>query len=212
MELKIYIDEESEYELLIIELVKLVKKVVLNPKNIKIIVVFSIFLLISASLMKLSTAEEDEEDDDDKTKNLGVAAFGLFGISLIYVFFFQIMRLVMKLNKEKERNAKIKDSYMKFFKVVRKPLQWLHYLAGGTAIILLGIHGLGMLPEDNEKAVLGIITGSFLAFYVLTGIFIKLILPKMKRAKNIRKYLFFIHRSLLLVIIVFGIHLAHVAS
>ena len=154
----------------------------------------------------------DIEWEDDDIKNLGVAALGLFSLGLIYVFFFQIMRLTLKLNKEKERNVVFKANYQKFFKVVRKPLQWLHYLAGTAAIVLLAIHGIGMLPEDNEKAVLGIVTGSFLAFYVLTGFIIKIILAKAKKAKKLKKYLFFIHRSLIVILIVLGIHIAHVAS
>ena len=182
-----------------------------STKFIKIFLVISIFLLISSSLTKLGAAE-DEDDDEDRAKNLGVAAFGLFAISLVYVFFSQIMRLTMKLNKEKERNAKFKENYMKFFKVIRKPLLIVHYLASGTAIALLAIHGLGMLPEDNEQAVLGIITGSFLALYILTGIIVKFILPKFKKARKLRKYLYFIHRSLIVILVVLAIHLAHVAS
>lgn len=174
------------------------------------VLVFSLFLLVAwLGFSKFGVAAEWEDDD---VKNLGVAAFGLFAISLMYVFFFQIMRLTLKLNKEKERNVKFKEGYMKFFKVVRKPLQWVHYLAGGTAIVLLAIHGIGMLPEDNEQAVLGIVTGSFLAFYILTGLIIKVVLAKAKRAKKLKKYLFFIHRSLILIFIVLAIHIAHVAD
>jgi len=187
-----------------------------NTKIIKFFLIFTVILLISASFMKIGFAEDDEDDEDDddedRAKNLGVAAFGLFGISLIYVFLFQIMLLTMKLNKDKERNVKFKERYMKFFKVVRKPLQWVHYLTGGTAIVLLAIHGLGMLPEDNTQAVLGIITGSFLAFYALTGVIIKVVLAKAKRAKKLKKYLFIIHRSLILIFIVLAIHIAHVAD
>jgi hypothetical protein len=184
-----------------------------NKKRGYILLAISVFLVISASFMKFGVAEEeDDEDDDDKAKDLGVAAFGLFGISLIYPFFFQIQRLTMKLNKDKERNNKIKKGYQKFMKVVRKPLQWIHYLAGLSAIVLLGIHGIGMLPEDNEQALLGIITGSFLLFYVLSGIILKVILPKIKKVTKLKKALFAIHRSLILIIIVLGIHLAHVAD
>lgn len=186
-----------------------------NTKFVKFLLIFTVFLLISASFMKIGFAEDDEDDEDDdedRAKNLGVAAFGLFGISLIYVLLFQIMRLTMKLNKDKERNVKFKEGYLKFFKVVRKPLQWVHYLTGGTAIVLLAIHGLGMLPEDNTQAVLGIITGSFLAFYALTGVIIKVVLARAKRAKKLKKYLLIIHRSIILIFIVLAIHIAHVAD
>lgn len=168
-----------------------------------------LFVVVLLSFIQFGAADEWE---DDNVKNLGVAALSLFSISLIYVFFFQILRLTMKLNKDKERNVKFKENYQKFFKGVRRPLQWLHYLAGATAIVLLAIHGIGMLPEDNEKAVLGIITGSFLAFYVLSGFVIKVILAKAKKAKNLKKYLFFVHRSIIVIFIVLAIHIAHVAS
>ncbi|TFG20737.1 MAG: hypothetical protein EU530_02260 [Promethearchaeota archaeon] len=69
-----------------------------------------------------------------------------------------------------------------------------------------------MLPEDNEQALLGIITGSFLAFYVLTGLIIKVVLAKAKKAKKLKKYLYFVHRSLLVIFAVLVIHIAHVAS
>ncbi|MHA1109901.1 MAG: hypothetical protein ACTSRE_02275 [Promethearchaeota archaeon] len=173
----------------------------------------AIFLVITLGFISLGCALGiDIEWEDDTIKNLGVAAFALFAISLVYVFFSQIMRFTMKLNKEKERNVKFKENYLKFFKVIRKPLLIVHYLASTTAIILLAIHGISMLPENNEQAVLGIITGSFLAFYIITGIIMKFILPKLKKAKNIRKYMYFIHRSLIVILIVLAIHIAHVAS
>ena len=178
-------------------------------KLVYFILVSMLFLLISIGFVKLGIAGEWEDDD---AKDMGVAAFGLFGISLIYVFFFQIMRLTLKLNKDKERNVKFKEGYMKFFNAVRKPLQWIHYLAGTTGIILIGIHGIGMLPEDNSQAVLGIITGAFLAFYVLSGLMIKVVLPKVKKARKLKKFLFFIHRSAIPILVVLAIHIAHVAD
>ncbi len=122
------------------------------------------------------------------------------------------MRITLKLNKEKERTNKFKKGYLKFFNVVRKPLQWAHYLAGTAGIVLIGIHGIGLLSEDDGQAVRGIITGVFLAFYVLTGLIIKVFLAKVKRARKLKKVLFFIHRSVVLILIVLGIHIAHVAG
>lgn len=189
-----------------------------STKLINFFLIFTVFLLISASFLKLGVAEDEEDeedeedDDDDKAEDLGVAAFGLFAISLIYPFFFQIMRVTLKLNKEKERNTKFKKGYLKFFNVVRKPLQWSHYLAGMVGIVLLSIHGIGLLSEDDGQAVLGIITGVLLAFYVLSGIIIKVVLVKVRRARKLKKILFYIHRSAILILIVLGIHIAHVAG
>jgi hypothetical protein len=185
-----------------------------NKKLGKIFLILTLFLLISASFMKFAAAEdeEDEGDEDDKGKSMGTAAFGLFGISLIYPFFFQIQRVTMKLNKKKERNIKIKQGYQKFLKVVRKPLQWIHYLTALAAIVLFSLHGASMLPEDNEQAVLGIISGSLLLFYAFTGILLKLILPKIKNATKFRKVMFAIHTSFILIMIALGILFAHVAG
>lgn len=69
------------------------------------------------SLSKLGLAAEWEDDD---VKNMGVAALGLFSISLIYVFFSQIMRLTLKLDKEKERNIKFKGGYLKILQSSKK--------------------------------------------------------------------------------------------
>ncbi|TFG20734.1 MAG: hypothetical protein EU530_02245 [Promethearchaeota archaeon] len=89
---------------------------------------------------------------------------------------------------------------------------WAHYLAGTAGIVLIGIHGIGLLSEDDGQAVLGIITGAFLAFYVLTGLIIKVFLLKVKRAKELKKILFILHRSAILILIVLGLHIAHVAG
>ena len=156
---------------------------------------------------------EDEEDDDfkDRAKNLGMVAIGLFSVSILYVFFYQTFinskKILPKNDKFEERRAKIQKTFLK----VKKPLSLLHFFAGGTAIILLVVHGATLIVEGNIKAILGLTTASLYLIFGITGIIIKVVLKKLKRLKKLRRTLFKFHTSLIIFIIIISLHIAHIA-
>ncbi len=171
-----------------------------------------IFTLGIMCVSSTAVAEDEDEDDfKDRAKNLGVAALGLFSVSIIYVFFYQTFinskKILPKNDKFDERRAKIQKTFLK----VKKPLSLLHFFAGGTAIILLIIHGATLIVEGNVKAILGLTTASLYLAFGITGLIIKVVLKKIKRLKKLRKSLFKFHTSLIIFLIIISLHIAHVA-
>ena len=184
----------------------------LNKRSLKIVLVFVIFALGLVCLSSIGVGEDEDDDDfKDRAKNLGVAALGLFSASIIYVLFYQIFinskKILPKNDKFDERRAKIQKTFLK----VKKPLSLLHFFAGGTAIILLLIHGTTLIVEGNIKAILGLTTASLYLSFGITGLIIKVVLKKIKRLKKLRKPLFKFHTSLIIFIIIISLHIAHVA-
>ena len=184
----------------------------LNKSYLKIFLIVLIFTLGVICVSSIAVAEDEEEDDfKDRAKNLGVAALGLFSVSIIYVFFHQTFinskKILPKNDKFEERRAKIQKTFLK----VKKPLSLLHFFAGGTAIILLIIHGATLIVEGNIKAILGLTTASLYLSFGITGIIIKVVLKKIKRLKKLRKPLFKFHTSLIIFIIIISLHIAHIA-
>lgn len=184
----------------------------LNKRSLKIVLVFVIFALGLVCLSSIGVAEDEDDDDfKDRAKNLGVAALGLFSASIIYVFFYQIFinskKILPKNDKFDERRAKIQKTFLK----VKKPLSLIHFFAGGTAIILLLIHGTTLIVEGNIKAILGLTTASLYLSFGITGLIIKVVLKKFKKPKKLRRTLFKFHTSLIVFIIIISLHIAHVA-
>ncbi|MBY8981034.1 MAG: hypothetical protein KGD72_11635 [Candidatus Lokiarchaeota archaeon] len=184
----------------------------LNKSYLKIVLIVLIFTLGVICVSSIAVAEDEEEDDfKDRAKNLGVAALGLFSVSIIYVFFYQTFinskKILPKNDKFEGRRAKIQKTFLK----VKKPLSLLHFFAGGTAIILLLIHGATLIVEGNIKAVLGLTTASLYLIFGITGIIIKVVLKKLKRLKKLRRTLFKFHTSLIIFIIIISLHIAHIA-
>jgi len=189
-----------------------IKFQVINKPYLKIVLILLIFVL-GLICVSSATVAQDEEDDDfkDRAKNMGVAALGLFSASIIYVLFYQIFinskKILPKNDKFDERRAKIQKTFLK----VKKTLSLVHFFAGGTAIILLLIHGTTLIVEGNIKAILGLTTASLYLSFGITGLIIKVVLKKIKRLKKLRKPLFKFHTSLIIFIIIISLHIAHVA-
>jgi len=184
----------------------------LNKSYLKVILVLMIFTLGMICISSIAVAEDEEDDDfKDRAKNLGLVAIGLFSVSIIYVFFYQTFinskRLLPKNDKFEERRAKIQKTFLK----VKKPLSFLHYFAGFTAIILLLIHGTSLIGEGNIKAILGLTTASIYLFLGTMGIIIKVVLKKLKKPKKLRRSLFKIHTNLIIFIIIISFHIVHIA-
>lgn len=184
----------------------------LNKRSLKIVLVFVIFAFGLVCVSSTAVAEDEDDDDlKDSAKNLGVAALGLFSASIIYVFFYQTFinskKILPKNDKFDERRAKIQKIFLK----VKKPLSLLHFFAGGTAIILLLIHGTTLIVEGNIKAILGLTTASLYLTFGITGLIIKVVRKKFKKPKKLRRTLFKFHTSLIIFIIIISFHIAHVA-
>ena len=184
----------------------------LDKRFLEVVLILTIFTL-GVICVSSTVIAEDEEDNDfkDRAKNLGVAALGLFSVSILYVFFYQMFinskKILPKNDKFEERRAKIQKTFLK----VKKPLSLLHFFAGGTAIILLIIHGATLIVEGNIKAILGFTTASFYLFLGTTGIIIKVVLKKLKKPKKLRRTLFKTHTNLILFILIISLHIAHIA-
>ena len=184
----------------------------LNKRYLEVVLFLTIFTLGVICVSSTVVAEDGEDDDfKDRAKNLGVAALGLFSVSIIYVFFYQTFinskKILPKNDKFEERRAKIQKTFLK----VKKPLSLLHFFAGGTAIILLIIHGATLIVEGNIKAILGLTTASFYLFLGTTGIIIKVVLKKLKKPKKLRRTLFKTHTNLILFILIISLHIVHIA-
>ena len=175
----------------------------LNKRHLEVFLILTIFALVVIYVSSTVVAEDGEDDDfKDRTKNLGVAALGLFSVSILYIFFYQTFinskKILPKNDKFEERRVKIQKTFLK----VKKPLSLLHFFAGGTAIILLVIHGATLIVKGNIKAILGLTTASFYLFLGTTGIIIKVILKKLKKPKKLRRTLFKTHTNLILFILI----------
>ena len=184
----------------------------LNKRYLEVVLFLTIFTLGVICVSSTVVAEDGEDDDfKDRAKNLGVAALGLFSVSIIYVFFYQTFinskKILPKNDKFEERRAKIQKTFLK----VKKTLSLLHFFAGGTAIILLFMHGATLIVEGNFKAILGLTTASLYLIFGITGITIKVVLKKIKKLKKLRRTLFKFHTSLIIFIIIISLHIAHIA-
>ena len=184
----------------------------LNKRYLEVVLILMIFTLGVICVSSIAVAEDEEDDDfKDRAKNLGMVAIGLFSVSILYVFFYQTFinskKILPKNDKFEERRAKIQKTFLK----VKKPLSLLHFFAGGTAIILLVVHGATLIVEGNIKAILGLTTASLYLIFGITGIIIKVVLKKLKRLKKLRRTLFKFHTSLIIFIIIISLHVAHVA-
>jgi hypothetical protein len=184
----------------------------LNKNYLKLFLILIVIALVftSVSLSTVANGGDDDDDFKDRAKNFGVAAIGLFSVSIIYVVFYQTFinskKILPQNDKFEVRRAKIQTLFLK----VKKPLSLIHYFAGFTAIILVLIHGLSLIGEGNIKAYLGLTTASFYLFFVILGIIIKVVLKKLKRPKKLRRTLFKVHTSLIIFVVIISLHVIHI--
>ena len=182
------------------------------------LIIFSFFALAinSQSAIQYTTQEdeEDEEDDDDDdgddlSKALGLTAIILFGVVISKALIFFIFKFTRKLDDTKESNITFKKNMKIFFMKTRKPLQWIHYIAGSTALILLFIHGFLLRTKSLPRTIQGILTAIILTFYVFSGIIAKFKL--FKESKKFKKLINTIHRNFPFFIFIIIFHLIHLA-
>ncbi|NHK30930.1 MAG: hypothetical protein FK730_06225 [Asgard group archaeon] len=168
-------------------------------------------LLISTTNITADDDDDDEDDDEfeDISNSLGWASVGLFAVSVIYIVFYQAFKLTRRISDE-SRLANFKTNYGTFFRRIRKPILYIHYISGLLALGVLLVHGI-MLTKDDTEAIIGWVTAGVYIFYILTGLVLwfKIIPPK--RKPKFRKAVLYVHRSLLLFVIVIVIHIIHLA-
>lgn len=185
-----------------------------NPRNKKLsFILLTVFLIVFLFISVSYAQEEDEEDEKDKgmAQAFGWVAVGLFGTSILYVIFYQIFMNSRKILPKNEKFEKRRDRIKNVFLKVRKPLRTLHYFAGIIAIGILFTHGISLIDKEAEKVIIGLTTASMYLFYVISGIMIKVVLKKTKKGLKLKKLLFKIHTSLLLILLIGSIHLIHIA-
>ena len=179
------------------------------------LIIFSIFALAvnSQSVIQYTTQEDEDDDDDgdddgdDLSKALGLTAIILFGVVVSKALIFFIYKYTRKLPDTKESNITFKKNMKIFFMKTRKPLQWIHYIAGSTALILLFIHGFLLRTKSLPRTINGILTAIILTFYVSTGLITKFKL--FKNSKNFKKIIMKIHRNFPFFIFIIIFHLIH---
>lgn len=178
-----------------------------------LLLIIGLFILLTNNLtIDADDDDEDDEDDDDFediSKNLGWASVGLFAVSAIYIVLYQFFRLTRRITEE-SKLYNFKSNYSNFFRTIRKPLLYTHYLAGLAALGILLAHGI-LLADDDTEAVIGWVTAGIYIFYIITGVLLwfKIIHPK--RNKKFRKVVLYVHRSMLVFAIAIVIHIVHLA-
>jgi len=176
------------------------------------LIVFGIFVLAinSQGNIQYSLEDDDGDDDgDDLPKALGLTAIILFGVVVSKALIFFIYKFTRKLDDTKEKNLTFNKNMKTFFMKTRKPLQWTHYIAGSTALILLFIHGISLIGESLPRTINGILTAIILTFYVFTGLITKFKL--FKESKKFKKWIMKIHRNFPFFIFIIIFHLIHLA-
>ncbi len=179
--------------------------------TILVIVLIVVLLVAQNSLIQVSADDDDDDEDDDNeedlSKSLGWAAVGLFAVSSVYIAFYQTYRFTRRLSKE-GRKGEIRKFIGNVFLKVRKPLLYTHYFSGLAALIVLLIHGV-MLTKDDAEAVIGWVAAGVYILFIITGIILWFKIKPIWVRKKLRKTIFYIHRSLLIFIIIIAIHIAH---
>ncbi len=176
------------------------------------LIVFGVFVLAINSQGNIQYSLEDDDggdDGDDLPKALGLTAIILFGVVVSKALIFFIYKFTRKLDDTKEKNLTFRKNMKTFFMKTRKPLQWTHYIAGSTALILLFIHGISLIGESLPRTINGILTAIILTFYVFTGLITKFKL--FKESKKFKKWIMKIHRNFPFFIFIIIFHLIHLA-
>ena len=180
-----------------------------------LLILFVIVLIIQNSVISVVADDEDDEDEEDDdfediSENLAWASVGLFVVSSVYVLLYQAFRITRKFSDEGNM-SEFKNNYRNFFLKIRKPLLYIHYIAGLAALVTLLIHGILLTKGDDEPIAVGWATAGIYIFYILTGVILWLKVKPLWSWRKVRKSLLYIHRSLLLFAIVIIIHIVHVA-
>jgi hypothetical protein len=160
--------------------------------------------------------EDDGDEGDDDKEDLG-KIFGLIGIvllgtgllKLIPIYGSRIERKYVKKHPEKNN----KRYFIRLQKKMRKPLKYLHYYCMTLSFPLLLFHGITFFNDWNVERIIGRITFSFHALFMIAGLFLWQkwnIFKDPAKKKKFRRYLYKFHRSLISLLIVFTLHFLHI--
>ena len=155
-----------------------------------------------------------DEFDDSNAGDFGWVAVGLFSLSILYVIFYHSFINSSKLARRNEKFEGLRDINRKIFLKVKKPLSYLHYIAGLIAIGIILTHGITLImigESDTLKIILGIITASVYVYYVLLGLVIKVVLKKAKKLSKLKMTLYKVHTNLIIIMLIGALHIAHLA-
>lgn len=153
-----------------------------------------------------------DDFDDGNARDFGWVAIGLFSLSILYVIFYHSFINSNKLAKRNPKFEGLRDKNRKIFLKVKKPLSYLHYIAGLIAISIILTHGITLIiigESDTLKIILGITTASVYVYYVLLGLMIKIILKKAKKLAKLKMTLYKVHTNLIIIILIGALHIAH---
>jgi len=122
-------------------------------KRLLLIMLFLLLIAPVAIADDDDVGDDDDDDDDDDEQILGMDAEDLGDVAL-WTFVFTLTIVVWKpTHIYIQRNAKklfenpkpIKKKISSFNRIYMR----IHYWIGLTAVVVGGIHGLGMIGEDN---------------------------------------------------------------
>lgn len=185
--------------------------VLLKLKKRKQISFFAVGIFILL-IFSASPIAGDDGDDGDSSKNIGYIAISLFVLGMINVVFLYAYRITRRFLSEEGLAGKTRDFTREAYIVTRKPLNWVHYLLTFSATTIIILHGFRLMNKEEEVGIFGWIATSIFLFYILTGIIIKLRIKPFWNHKNIRYLLNFLHRNLIIFIIVIFIHIVHILA
>ena len=185
---------------------KLMKK-----RNVTFVV--SIFILLVLFSSHSTIADDDEDNGNgfitgDSAKDIGYVAIGLFVAGMANVVVHYIFKFSQKLNNE-GKSGKVKFFIRDFYLKSRKPLNWLHYIFTSSATTIIIVHGIRFINKEEEIGIFGWIATGFFLLYILTGIIIKLKIKPFWKNKIFRNTVNFLHKNLLIIIVVISLHIVH---
>jgi hypothetical protein len=182
-----------------------------NSRHSNFLKIIFLFLLGFLSLnILISASVANGSDDNGFAEDLGWAAVGLISIAILYIIFYQLFINSRKILPKNDKFEKRRDTIKKIYLKVKKPLSFVHYFATFTAIIILLIHGTFLVRNENEAVIPGLIAGVFYILFVSIGFLIKVVLKKPKKTVKLKRKLFKVHTSLIILVIIIALTITHI--
>ena len=179
-----------------------------------IILMLSLIAIIALSRPLISNVfadDNDEDENDDEGGELGTVAIGLFAFSTVNIIALYIFRFSKKFfSGEDEKNAERRKKIVIFYQKIRKPLNYIHYVSGLAALIVLFIHGIQLTSSDDFEIIIGWIVAGIYVLYILTGLVIWLKIKPFWSNNTSKKWLNRFHRSIIFFATVIIVHIIHV--
>ena len=182
-----------------------------RAKRYKRILLIIAFFLIFIQIISISVANDL---DDGNAQDMGWVSIGLFAVSILYVIVYHAFLNANKLARKNEKFNGLRDASRNVFMKAKKPLSYLHYLAGFVAVAVILTHGISLIligGFDPLKITIGITMASIYVYYVVLGFLIKVVLKNPKRGAKLKKIFYKVHTNLIIIILVGVLHIIHLA-